>query len=255
MKPFILLYKPQGMTPLAAIEQYRKHNPEYESVPLGVAGRLDPMANGLLLVLIGEENKKRHMYELLPKTYSMDILFGCTSDSYDLLGLVEHCKDAGFLSQGAVQDAVARLPSSFEQEYPIYSSKPVRGKPLYWWARKGKIHEIIIPKKQVNILQKTVLSWREISTPELLATLTQKIQTVIGDFRQENIISRWSDTLASRTNQIWPIATVSITCSSGTYMRGLAHTIGQTVKTGALAFSISRTQIGTHSIDESTLII
>lgn len=255
MKPFILLHKPQGMTPLAAIEAYRQRNPEYESVPLGVAGRLDPMANGLILVLVGEENKRRHTYELLSKEYILEILFGCSTDSHDLLGLITDIDNSIILSQEKVADVVEGLPSSFEQEYPMYSSKPVQGKPLYWWARSGKIHEIRIPRKRVHILQKTMLSWRVIRTDELLVTLTQKVERVIGDFRQQKIICKWEDVLASHTKQMWPIATVSITCSSGTYMRGLAHMIGQTVQTGALAFSITRTRVGTHRLVDSTSII
>lgn len=255
MKPFILLDKPQGMTPLAAIELYRKRNPEYASVSLGVAGRLDPMANGLLLVLIGDENKNRHAYEIFPKTYTMDILFGCSSDSHDLLGLLNEMKDTSALTRQAVETAVAELPDTFEQEYPIYSSKPVQGKPLYWWARNGKIHEITLPKKRIHIRQKKVTSWRIIDSAELLATLTQKIQQVTGDFRQKEIIAKWKDVLGTRTGQVWPIASVSVTCSSGTYMRGLAHMIGRTVQTGALAFSITRTHIGPHRLDEATQCI
>ena len=67
MKNILHLYKPIGVTPFQLIQQFRIEHPEYQDIKLGYAGRLDPMADGLLLVLVGEENKKRKQYEEMLK--------------------------------------------------------------------------------------------------------------------------------------------------------------------------------------------
>lgn len=57
----LLLYKPVSITPLELIEKFRLDNPLYKDSKLGYAGRLDPMAEGLLLILVGDENKKESL--------------------------------------------------------------------------------------------------------------------------------------------------------------------------------------------------
>ena len=58
-KKIILLNKKEGETPLEALEKFRLTNKKYKDVKMTYAGRLDPMATGLLLVLAGEETKNK----------------------------------------------------------------------------------------------------------------------------------------------------------------------------------------------------
>lgn len=255
MKPFVCIDKPQGMTPLSSIELFRMHSPEYKTVTLGVAGRLDPMADGLLLVLVGEENKKRKDYEKLQKTYRMELLFGFETDTYDELGLIVTTSNPTGVTIQDVEHAVLKIPQSFDQPYPPYSSKPVNGKPLYYWAREGKLDTITFPKKTVELYHRSVDMWRTVSKIDLHAHVQSRIKRVRGDFRQEAILQLWEAQLASSTIQSFPIATLSISCSSGTYMRGLAHMIGETIGVPALAYSIRRTHIGQYSVDDAVKIV
>src|SRR5690348_16589190 len=66
----------------------KKQFPELATSRIGYAGRLDPMAEGLLLLLVGDENKQRVSYEKLAKVYSVELLFGFATDSHDILGLI-----------------------------------------------------------------------------------------------------------------------------------------------------------------------
>ena len=66
-KKVLSIYKPLGKTPLEIIKEVKKQYPEYADESIGYAGRLDPMAEGILLLLISEENLKRKKYEKLPK--------------------------------------------------------------------------------------------------------------------------------------------------------------------------------------------
>ena len=68
MQSVIPVYKPLGLTPLQAIVKFKKLFPDYANEKISYAGRLDPMAEGLLLLLVGEENKQRNEYEDLSKT-------------------------------------------------------------------------------------------------------------------------------------------------------------------------------------------
>jgi len=85
MKKTINLYKPVGMTPLQAVEKLREKNTVYNGKKMSYAGRLDPMAEGVLLILVGDENKKMKQYMGFDKEYKAEILFGFSSDSNDVL--------------------------------------------------------------------------------------------------------------------------------------------------------------------------
>ena len=88
IKPVVLLNKPLGITPLQAITAFKLNNREYKNMTIGFAGRLDPMAEGLLLLLIGDENKRRKVYEDMNKTYEFSMLLGAATDTYDLMGKI-----------------------------------------------------------------------------------------------------------------------------------------------------------------------
>ena len=89
MKNVLNLYKQVGITPLQLIKKFVRSNPEYKDEKLGYAGRLDPMAEGVMIILVGDENKKREKYLDLNKKYEVGILFGVSTDTHDVLGLIE----------------------------------------------------------------------------------------------------------------------------------------------------------------------
>ena len=76
------LDKPLGPTSYQALCALRELVPSLHGAKLGHAGRLDPMAEGLLTVLVGDENRDVHRLRALPKTYELDVLLGVGSDSF-----------------------------------------------------------------------------------------------------------------------------------------------------------------------------
>ena len=158
MQSHILLNKPQGLTPLQAITAFKKQHPLYQKEKLSFAGRLDPMAEGLLLVLVGNENKKRREYEELPKTYQFELLLGISTDTYDCLGRIEKVQAVIIPEQKEIEKIFSIFKGTRTQPYPPFSSKTVNGKPLYYWARKNKIGEITIPMKEITITSLTLNS-------------------------------------------------------------------------------------------------
>ena len=86
LPPYVILDKSVGQTPLACLEEWRRAAGVAVSVPLTYAGRLDPMASGKLLILIGEECKQKDSYLNLDKVYNFSALLGIESDTHDVLG-------------------------------------------------------------------------------------------------------------------------------------------------------------------------
>jgi len=71
------VYKEYGETPLECLERLRnisQFGDALKYAKLSYAGRLDPLAEGLMIVLVGEENKNRHSHLGLGKTYELDVL-------------------------------------------------------------------------------------------------------------------------------------------------------------------------------------
>ena len=61
MNKVINLYKPVGFTPLQAVERFKEENVRYKKEKISYPGRLDPMAQGVLLLLVGDETKKKNV--------------------------------------------------------------------------------------------------------------------------------------------------------------------------------------------------
>ena len=125
----MILDKPIGKTPLTLLTDFRAQFPEYDTVKIGYAGRLDPMAEGLVLYMVGDENKNREKYVGLDKVYEIEILFGIETESYDVLGLIKEAKN--YKSDEVSKELPLLLPrfkGEIEQAYPPYSSKPFNGR-------------------------------------------------------------------------------------------------------------------------------
>ena len=153
-----VLWKRVGETPLECVERFRGEHTELLGVPLTYAGRLDPMAEGVLVVLSGEAIVRKDEYLGLPKKYTVEVLWGVETDTLDVLGLVSEkfSKDVSIPTGESVTDFLGTQVGKINQKYPAYSSKPVEGKPLFQWAREGRLGEIIIPEHEVEILEKPV---------------------------------------------------------------------------------------------------
>ncbi|HRN69795.1 MAG TPA: hypothetical protein PLS49_01310 [Candidatus Woesebacteria bacterium] len=252
MKKIISVYKPVGVTPLQVIHTLKRKYSEYMNTKIGYAGRLDPMAEGLLLLLLGEENKQKERYEKLDKEYEFQAIFGCETDSYDLLGKV-HINSIPdiHLNEEIIKNALFSFSGNSIQTYPPYSSVRVKGKPLFYWAFHNKLHEVTIPKKQVTISHLQFLSLESISTKDLQAYITETIQLVSGNFRQEEILNQWQIFFRKNTSTHFLMLKATCACSSGTYIRSLVHDLGKKLNTSATTYAIRRTRIGAYTLDSA----
>ena len=83
----INVYKKCGETPLDCINKLKNDDSNLRFLPMTYAGRLDPLAEGVLFILIGDECHKKDEYLSLGKVYEVDILFGFATDTYDVMGV------------------------------------------------------------------------------------------------------------------------------------------------------------------------
>jgi tRNA pseudouridine55 synthase len=200
------------------------------------------MADGLLLLLVGEENRKRKNYEDLKKVYEAEVVFGIETDTYDALGLVGKVDVCKFPEKEAVGEELVRMVGKKRQQYPPYSSKPVNGKPLYWWARQNRLSEIEMPEKEIEIYSAKILSYSTLTSEDLLKEVLRRIALVDGDFRQEEIALAWKKCLSGDAQFLK--VKIEVACSSGTYIRKFASDLGKAMDCGGFAYTITRTCIG-----------
>ena len=256
MKKYVVLNKPVGETPLQCMEGWRAAQPPaYADVPLTYAGRLDPLASGQLLVLIGEACKQKEQYLGLDKAYTFQVLLGVSSDSGDVLGLTKTTGSTALTTIDLTRASKA-LIGDVTLPYPIFSSKTVAGKPLHTWAMEGRLDEITIPTKSSTIYRLRHTGTTALGAADIHTAAHQKINTIppvtelrkaLGnDFRRADVLAGWDTWLAKHPETTWQIATFTCTASSGTYMRTLADEIAKHCGTSGLAWSIKRTTIGNY---------
>lgn len=246
-------WKRVGQTPLELLEEIRQSNPALLNEKMSYAGRLDPMAEGEMLILVGEdENQRRTEYLGFDKEYEAEILLGFTTDSQDLLGLVVDSIELDRVENLEMSKLKKLLPEisnqmlgSRRQKYPVFSSKNVSGRPLFDWFKAGQINQIKIPDRSINVKKVSFVDIKEISSSKLMSYINEHVNFVKGDFRQSEILDKWESVLGDNSfdNYHFPIVRMTFVVSSGTYIRSLAEDLGKLLDVPACLFSLKRTKI------------
>lgn len=240
----IPIWKPVCLTPLETLRRFTLAHPLYKNVPSAYAGRLDPMAEGILLGLFGDAAKNINDYLSLDKTYVATIVFGFSTDTYDILGLIESAS-ASLPSRDAIRAYLLRFRGEFTFSIPPYSAYKVNGKPLFHWARRNMLPPI--PQKTVLIRDVIMEKEGSLSIRDIEARLRKLIPRVTGDFRQEASIASWEKALDTFSLTGVPYVTASISCESGTYVRAIAHELGERLGAPAFLYSLVRTRLGPYT--------
>ncbi len=256
MKRFVVLDKKVGETPLSAIHAWRIKNLEYKNVSASYAGRLDPMASGKLLILLGDECKRQREYTNLDKEYEIEVLLDIGSDTGDVLGIPEYSSQTTTPDERVTVNTLRDELGEHLREYPKFSSKTVNGKPLFLYALEGKLKDIEIPKHFERIFKIKLINLYMISCKELAGRISRLLDYVqrtdepskrMGeDFRVDSILEKWEQLFESSHERNFTVIRLKVICGSGTYMRSLAGRIGKSLRTEALTLSIRRTKIGKY---------
>ncbi len=202
MNALLLVDKPGGMTSHDVVARVRRATGEKS---VGHLGTLDPMATGLLPLLLGKWTRLAKFYGSLAKTYTGVIRFGYATDTYDAEGVQTGPRAAPALTLEQVRALAAGFLGASEQMPPAYSAKKVGGKAAYTLARAGQ-------------------------TPVL-----QPARIMVGSFAIESL-----ETPGAETQD----APFSLCISAGGYVRSVAHAMGQQAGCGAHLAALRRTQAG-----------
>ena len=187
---------------------------------VGHAGTLDPLANGVLLILVGRgATKQSSDLMILPKTYETTIRLGLKTPTLDLEGEIQLDEDVR-IPVGAVEETLKHYEGEIDQVPPMYSAKRVGGRRLYKIAKEGRvverepskvrIHRIeLLEKKDRDIRIIVTCSKgtyirslaRDIGTDlNTHGTVTALTRTAVGDYRINDAVEL--DQLESVWNSI-----------------------------------------------------
>ena len=135
----LLVDKPMGITSHDIVDRLRR---KLKMKKIGHAGTLDPLATGLMIMLIGKATKVSQFLISLDKSYDGEFLLGVETDSQDADGEVVSEKPIPEdFDQVRVEDEMKTFLGDQYQTPPMFSAKKIDGVPLYKMARKGKTVE------------------------------------------------------------------------------------------------------------------
>lgn len=143
MNGIINVYKEKGFTSFDVVAKLRGI---LHQKKIGHTGTLDPEAEGVLPVCLGNATKLCDMLTDKSKTYQTVMKLGVVTDTQDMTGAVLETHDVHVTSE-EIQKAVMSFVGDYEQIPPMYSAKKVNGKKLYEIAREGKV----IERKPCNV--------------------------------------------------------------------------------------------------------
>ncbi len=200
----LVLHKPKGPTSARCLSTLKRMGQK----KIGHAGTLDPMAEGVLLVLLGHATKiSGHLLTDGNKIYSGTVQLGQESDTWDAEGEIVTQKPWEHINEETVREAMNAWLGISLQEVPPYSAAKHEGQPLYKLARAGK--ETPVKTKEIEISQMEVLDVR------------------------------------------LPFVRFRVECSSGTYIRSLAHSLGKRLGCGAVLTELIREYSHPFSLDQA----
>ncbi len=200
----LVINKPKGKTSHDIVDAVR-HLAGFRQI--GHLGTLDPLATGVLVLLLGKATRLVRFYTGRRKRYTAAFRFGYATNSYDSEGVARGPDVAPVLDREIIERLAAESLGRFEQVPPIFSAKKVHGRPAYELARKNQAVEL---------------------KPASVELFEYRLTGMEGS-----------------------VARFTIECSSGTYIRSLAHDMGEKLGCGAHLSEISRTAVGEFSLEQA----
>ena len=203
MHGLLLVDKPVGLTSHDVVARVRRLLSTRE---VGHSGTLDPLASGLMVLLIGEATKLSQYVTEGNKSYEVGLRLGITTDTLDITGRVLTEKQIQVSAEDVLAKALS-LTGELQLPVPIFSAKKIDGKKLYEYARNNEA--VDIPNKQMTF-------WN-------IKNLPSRINAETGS---EN-----------RSEKVF-----SLSCSKGSFIRSWVSLLGETLQCGATMSSLIRTE-------------
>ncbi|HEY8994948.1 MAG TPA: tRNA pseudouridine(55) synthase TruB [Lacunisphaera sp.] len=203
MEGVLLVDKPQGLTSHDVVYRLRR---KLSMKKIGHAGTLDPMATGLLIMLIGKATRISQYLMSVDKVYEGEATLGVVTDSQDAEGEVMETRPVPELTEAQVREAMKGFLGDQYQTPPMHSAIKIDGVPLYKMARKGEEVE-----REPRFIRVSAFNLLSFSPPKL---------------------------------------TFDLHCTKGTYVRTIAHDLGNKLGCGAHLSALRRTGSGKFNIGQ-----
>lgn len=146
----VVVNKPTGIT---SFDVVRKVRYKFRIKRVGHAGTLDPLATGVLVMLLGKSTKLFDKFVGMDKAYRATLILGTSTDSADVQGKVLKQLPFGQVKREQVEEAFKKFVGEFDQVPPMVSAVKFRGKKLYELARKGITVERKSRRIRIDCLQ------------------------------------------------------------------------------------------------------
>jgi len=207
-----------------------------KKLKVGHAGTLDPLATGLLILCVGEYTRRIEEFQAMPKTYTGTITFGATTPSSDLEKALDMTYPTAHLTDEILQKAKQQFIGHILQIPPVFSAVKVDGRRLFKNARTGE--EVVLPERPVHIESFEIGQLRPVAThPHATPPVMISKKGVPIMLHPDYVEGLQID--------------FQVVCSKGTYIRSLAHDLGQAVGSGAYLSSLRRTGTGGFSVEKA----
>ena len=126
-------------------------------IKTGHGGTLDPMATGLLIILLGRATKMQESYQKMPKSYSAEVTLGAETDTWDAEGQITQTLPVKNITIDDIKAAAQKMTGDITHPVPFYSAKKVGGVAMYKAARAGNN---IVRESAVHVYE-----WADIALP------------------------------------------------------------------------------------------
>lgn len=145
MNGILIVNKSEGFTSRDVVNKLSKI---FNTKKIGHTGTLDPIAKGVLVVVIGKYTKLCEDLTQTFKEYIATFKLGILTDTLDITGKILDEKDVT-VTEEEIRNVIASYKCVYDQEVPIYSSVKINGRKLYEYARNGE--NVVLPKRKVDI--------------------------------------------------------------------------------------------------------
>lgn len=213
-------YKNIGESMTGLVERFRKSYSLDEKVKITYAGRLDPMAFGIVRILTHEDRFLREKMFSSDKIYQYKVIAGFQTDSFDYLGIVTNFS--------SYDPKIICSETTFFQPYPNFSSQKVKvgGKNMKAWEAYQKGIEFESKNKKITIHYNKLMKTDLIRGDDLLGIINRNIGFLQEShrFRVGDIVESWTSYI--KEDEIYQLDTFEIKISSGGYVRTIANSFG-----------------------------
>lgn len=204
----LVVYKPKGLTSRRVSTEITR---KFGKMKIGHAGTLDPMAQGVLPILMGKATKLQDYIQTVTKSYRFCVELGYQTDTLDSEGEVIERQPVPAFTAAELDAVIAKFTGGISQVPPMYSAVKFKGKALYRYARSGTDSEV--PLEQLT---------RQVTIEDLAL-------------------------LKFTATEIW----LDCLCSKGTYIRCLARDIAKALGTVGTVTFLERTAAAGIPMDDA----